>query len=169
MKWAGNMLLNGQTKMVMPEMMKKGFSLVELIMVAAVLGIMAAIIVPFYRSQSTQAKEAVAKDHLRILRSSIEVYTVQHRGIPPGYEADNPLNTPSSDVFLTQMVTNGNYLKMMPENPFNNIETIRMIGNGESFPADPPEGYGWVYQPATMTIRLNWVGTDADGIRYFDY
>jgi type II secretion system protein G len=150
-------------------MVKKAFSLVELIIVTAVLGIMAAIVVPFFQSQSTQAKEAVAKDHLRILRSAIEVYTVQHRGIPPGYDGDNPLGTPSSAVFLTQMVTSGNYLKKMPENPFNNIETIRMIGNGESFPQDPLEGYGWVYQPATKTIRLSWSGTDSDGIRYFDY
>jgi type II secretion system protein G len=150
-------------------MVKKAFSLVELIIVTAVLGIMAAIVVPFFQSQSTQAKEAVAKDHLRILRSAIEVYTVQHRGIPPGYDGDNPLGAPSSAVFLTQMVTSGNYLKKMPENPFNNIETIRMIGNGESFPQDPLEGYGWVYQPATKTIRLSWSGTDSDGIRYFDY
>ena len=150
-------------------MVQKAFSLVELVIVAAVFGIMAAIVVPLLQSQSTQAKEAVAKDHLRILRSAIEVYTVQHRGIPPGYAGDNPTNTPRSDVFLTQMVTSGNYLKKMPENPFNNIETIRIIGNGESFPQNPPEGYGWVYQPATMTIRLSWSGSDADGIRYFDY
>lgn len=159
----------GQTKMKMSGTSKKGFSLVELIIVAAILGIMAAIVVPFFQSQSTQAKEAVAREHLRILRSAIELYTVQHRGIPPGYEGDNPVSTPSNAVFLTQMLDSGNYLKAMPENPFNNIETIRMVGNGESFPQEPPEGYGWVYQPATKTIRLSWSGTDSDGIRYFDY
>lgn len=152
-----------------PEITKKSFSLVELIILAAILGIMAAIVVPFFQSQSTQAKEAVARDHLRILRSAIELYTVQHRGIPPGYEDDNPGNTPSSTVFLTQMLDSGNYLKKMPANPFNNEDSIRMVDNGEPFPQNPPEGYGWVYQPATMTIRLNWSGTDSDGIRYFDY
>jgi type II secretion system protein G len=150
-------------------MVKKGVSLVELIIIAAILGIMAAIVVPFFQSQSTQAKEAVAKDHLRILRSAIELYTVQHRGIPPGYDGDNPLAAPSSDVFITQMVTSGSYLKKIPENPFNNIETIRMVGNGESFPPEPSEGYGWIYQPATKTIRLSWSGSDTYGIRYFDY
>jgi type II secretory pathway pseudopilin PulG len=152
-----------------PEITKKSFSLVELIILAAILGIMAAIVVPFFQSQSTQAKEAVSKDHLRILRSAIELYTVQHRGIPPGYEGDNPLSTPSSSVFLTQMLESGTYLKKMPVNPFNGIKTIRMIGNGESFPQNPYEEYGWVYQPVTKTIRLCWSGTDADGVRYFDY
>ena len=155
--------------MKIPEITNKSFSLVELIIVTAILGIMAAIVVPFFQSQSTQAKEAVARDHLRILRSAIELYTVQHRGIPPGYEGDNPLNTPSSAVFLTQMVASGNYLKKMPENPFNNIESIRMVGNAESFPQSPVDGYGWIYQPATKTIRLSWSDTDSDGIRYFDY
>jgi type II secretory pathway pseudopilin PulG len=149
--------------------MKKGFSLVELVIIASLLGIMAAIIVPHFQSQSTQAKQAVAKDHLRILRSAIELYAVQHRGIPPGYENDNPLNTPSSAVFLTQMMISGSYIRKMPANPFNNLENIMMVGNYESFPKNHVDGYGWVYQPATKNIRLNWAGTDSDGLRYFDY
>ncbi len=140
-----------------------------MVIVAAILGIMAAIIVPQFQSQSTQAKKAVTKDHLRILRSAIELYTVQHRGIPPGYENDNPLNTPSSAVFLTQLMIDGNYLRKMPTNPFNNLKNIKIIGNSESFPQNPADEYGWIYQPATKNIRLSWSGTDPDGLRYFDY
>ena len=40
--------------------MKKGFSLVELRIVVAVLGIMAAIVVPQFQLQSTRARESVA-------------------------------------------------------------------------------------------------------------
>jgi type IV pilus assembly protein PilA len=149
--------------------MKKGFSLVELVIIAAILGIMAAIIVPQFQSQSSQAKKAVAKDHLRMLRSAIELYTAQHGGIPPGYENNNPSNSPSSSVFLTQMMISGNYIRKMPANPFNNLETIMMIGNNEPFPQNPVDGYGWVYQPATKNIRLSWAGKDSDGLRYFDY
>jgi prepilin-type N-terminal cleavage/methylation domain-containing protein len=149
--------------------MKKGFSLVELVIVAALLGIMAAIVVPLFQSQSTRAKNAVAQDHLRILRSAIELYTVQHRGVPPGYENDNPLNTPSDSVFLTQMMVDGDYIHKMPANPFNNLDSILMVGNYQTFPSGAVDGYGWVYQPATKNIRLNWSGTDSDGLRYFDY
>jgi general secretion pathway protein G len=149
--------------------MKSGFSLAELVIVIAIMGIMAAVVVPQFQSQSTRAKNVVAKDNLRILRGAIELYTVQHRGIPPGYENDNPANTPSNAVFLSQLVENGDYMKKMPENPFNNKDNIRMIGNSESFPQSPVEGFGWVYQPATKTIKVNWSGTDSDGIRYFDY
>jgi len=149
--------------------MKRGFSLVELVIVVAVLGIMAAIVVPQFRSQSTQARMAVVKDSLRILRSAIELYTSQHGGVPPGYENDDPETPPTSSDFYQQLVVDRNYLARIPKNPFNNLKTIKMIGNSETFPSDPVDGYGWVYQAATKTIKLNWPGSDPDGIRYFDY
>ncbi|MHC4424970.1 MAG: type II secretion system protein [Planctomycetota bacterium] len=149
--------------------MKRAFSLVELIIVVAVLGILAAIVVPQFRSHSTQAKKAVAKDSLRILRSAIELYTAQHGGVPPGYENDDPQNSPTSSSFYNQLVVNRIYLSKIPKNPFNNLQDMRMIGNAETFPQNPIDGYGWVYHPATKTIRLSWPGSDSDGIRYFDY
>jgi general secretion pathway protein G len=149
--------------------MKRGFSLVELIIVVAVLGIMAAIVVPQFQSNSSQARKAVAKDSLRILRSAIELYTVQHGGVPPGYEGDNPQTTPTSSNFYDQLLVDRKYLSKMPENPFNNQKSIMMIGNSEAFPPNPVAGYGWVYQAATKTIRLSWPGSDSEGIAYFDY
>ena len=151
--------------------MKRGFSLVELVIVVALLGIMAAIIVPQFQNQSTKAKEAVAKEGLRILRGAIELYTAQHSGIPPGYTNDDPQTypVPTNSNFYDQLTVDNRYMSKVPTNPFNFQKDIQMVGNGESFPQDPSEGYGWVYQPATMTVRLSWSGTDSDGIRYFDY
>ncbi len=137
--------------------------------VVAVLGILAAIVVPQFQSYSTEAKKAVAKDALRMLRSAIELYTAQHSGIPPGYEDDDPTAAPTSANFLEQLAGNQDYLAKVPENPFNNLQSIRMIGNSESFPSGAVDGYGWVYQAATKTIRLNWPGADSSGLRYFEY
>jgi len=150
-------------------MKKRGFSVVELLIVVAILGIMAAIVVPQFQSQSTRAKGAVAKDSLRVLRSAIELYTAQHSGIPPGYENDDPQIAPTSASFNDQLVVNRAYLAKIPKNPFNNLRNIRMIGNNEAFPQDAVDGYAWVYQAATKTIRLNWPGSDSSGLRYFDY
>ena len=150
-------------------MKKRGFSVAELLIVVAVLGIMAAIVVPQFQSQSTRAKTAVAKDSLRILRSAIELYTAQHSGIPPGYEDDDPQTAPTSENFEDQLVGNRTYLAKIPKNPFNNLRNIRMIGNSEAFPPDAVDGYAWIYQPATKTIKLNWSGSDSSGIPYLDY
>ncbi len=141
----------------------------ELMIVVAVLGIMAAIVVPQFQSYSAQARGAVSKDGLRMLRSAIELYTAQHGGIPPGYENDDPMTVPTSANFNDQLVVNRTYLARIPRNPFNNLRTIRMVGNSEAFPPGAIEGYGWVYQAATKTIRLNWLGADSCGQRYFDY
>ncbi len=150
-------------------MKKCGFSVVELLIVVAILGIMAAIVVPQFQSQSTRAKKAVAKDNLRILRSAIEFYTAQHGGIPPGYENDDPQTPPSSTAFYNQLVVDQTYMAKIPKNPFNNLRNIMMIGNNEAFPPEAVDGYAWVYQPATKTIRLNWPGSDSGGLLYFDY
>jgi len=149
--------------------MYRGFSLVELIIVVAVLGIMAAIVVPQFQNQSTQAKEAVAKECLRILRSAIELYTAQHSGVPPGYTDDDPQTPPSSLNFYNQLTIENRYMSKMPSNPFNNCQNIKIIGNSESFPLSATGNFGWVYQAATKTIRLDWQGADKYGIRYFDY
>lgn len=149
--------------------MKKAFSLVELMIVVAVLGILAAIVVPQFQGHSTRAKEAVSKDSLRILRSSIELYTAQHGGIPPGYEDDDVATTPAREYFYNQLVRDGRYLLKIPINPFNNLDTIQIIGNSGTFGANADGGFGWVYQPATKTIKLDWPGTDKDGVSYFEY
>lgn len=149
--------------------MNRAFSLVELMIVVAVLGILAAIVVPQFQSHSSQAREAVAKDSLRLLRGAIELYIARHKGVPPGYNNDDPMTSPANSYFLTQLIVDGRYLSKMPKNPFNNQQDIKMIGNGESFPPNPTGEFGWVYQPATKTIRLDWPGTGKDGFSYFEY
>jgi len=95
------------------------------------------------------------------------LYAAQHNGVPPGYPNDNTSLPVLTLAFILSM--RGNYLNALPENPFNNKTTFLMIANGVSFPAAPTGQYGWVYQPQTKTIKLDWSGTDKDGVSYYDY
>lgn len=150
--------------------MKKAFALAEILIVVAIIGILAAIVLPEFQDHVQQAKEAAAKDNLRILRNAIELYAHQHNGVPPGYDGNDPSTTPLYIFFVSQLVLAGDYLPKLPENPFNGEILVKMIGNAEDFPTEPVEPYnGWVYQPATKTIKLNWEGTDTAGVAYFDY
>ena len=166
--------------------MKRGFSLVEFLIVVAILGILAAIAVPQFQSHSQQAKGAAARDNLRILREQIEVYTAQHNDIPPGYPFPSLSATPSEIFFSLQLTlaTNvrgeahppgtpgcnlGPYLREIPENPFNNSNTTLVIPNNGTFPAAATGQYGWIYQPITKTIKLDWPGPDKEGVSYYDY
>jgi general secretion pathway protein G len=148
--------------------MRKGLSVVELVIVACIIGILAALVVPLVQNQATDAKTAAAKDNLRILRSTIELYAASHASVPPGYEDNKRDGAVDESFFREQTVVQENYMRRVPENPFNNLRTILMIGNSESFPSEATGDYGWVYQPSTQTIRLDWPGTDEGGVRYFD-
>ena len=54
--------------------MKKAFTLVELMIVVAILGILAAIVIPEFQSHSEQASESAAKETLRTIRQQIEYF-----------------------------------------------------------------------------------------------
>jgi prepilin-type N-terminal cleavage/methylation domain-containing protein len=166
--------------------MKKAFSLVELVIVVAVLGILAAIIVPQFQSHTTQAKAAAARKNLRTLRVAIELYAAQHNGVPPGYPDGDTSASPALLVFIYQLCwsTNqsgqysstpapgynlGPYLKTFPKNPFNGAWLVMMLGNNEDFPAEATGDLAYVYKAASKAIRLDWPGVDNDGTRYYDY
>jgi len=150
-------------------MIMKAFSIVELMIVVAVLGILAAIVVPKLPSYATEAKTAAARSNLRVLRCAIELYASQHRGVPPGYPNNDPMASPTSLEFYRQLAVERNYIRKISDNPFNGKNTLLIIGNNGAFPAEARGTYGWIYQPATKTIRLDWPGVDNEGIRYYDY
>jgi len=151
--------------------MKRAFSLIELLIVVAILGILAAIVVPQFQSHATEAKEAAAKNNLHILRAAIELYATRHNSVPPGYPDDDPSTVPAQLSFDAQLTETGNYLHDIPTNPFNERYGTKMISNGEDFPTEPVQTdlYGWIYKPATKIIKLNWAGTDSAGVAYFEY
>ncbi|MHC4069558.1 MAG: type IV pilin protein [Planctomycetota bacterium] len=166
--------------------MKKAFTLVELLIVVSILGILAAIVMPTFQSHVQLAKESAAKDNLRILRNAIELYASQHNEVAPGYLNGDTDNAPSPIITGVQLLnlTNasgqftepanpdyryGPYLPELPQNPFNGRWEMVIVMNDQPFPDVPAGTLGWVYKPATKEIRLDWPGTDYEGISYYDY
>lgn len=90
-------------------MAERGFSLLELIVVMAVIGILVVYALPAYQDATVRAKEAVLKEDLQHLRKSLEEYMTD-RGVYPeslddlveaGYLREIPVDpiTGSSDTW----------------------------------------------------------------------
>lgn len=85
----------------------KGFTLIELMIVVAIIGILAAIAVPKFADLIRKANEGSTKGNLGSLRSAISIYYGEQEGFFP---------TPTATVSLGDILTmdNGKYLKAMP-------------------------------------------------------
>jgi type II secretion system protein G len=149
--------------------MKKAFTLVELLIVVAILGILAAVVVPNIQNHVQHAKESAAKTNLFQLREAIGRYAAEHNDVPPGYPDNNAIGTPSSSRLYRQLTNNSKYLSGIPENPFNKKTSISIISNSDNFPISPDNTTGWIYQPSQRIIKINTTGVDLSGCAYYDY
>lgn len=61
---------------------RKGFTLVELIIVIAILGILAAIVVPQFKGFTAKAKIGADKTNIKILQNAAETYEAEHGSYP---------------------------------------------------------------------------------------
>ncbi|AXC14673.1 putative secretion system W protein GspG-like 2 [Acidisarcina polymorpha] len=93
-----------------------GFTLVELMIVMLIIGVLAAIAIPSYISSLKNAKEAVLKEDLHVLRQAIDAYTNDKEKAPQS---------------LDDLVTAG-YLKSIPMDPMTHSNTTWVTATDDS-------------------------------------
>ena len=150
-------------------MMRNAFTLVEVLIVMALLGILAAIIVPEFQDHAQKAKEAAAKDSLRIMRQAIERYAADHSGVAPGYWNNDPAQGQCEYLtFLNQMVGPGAYLSDFPENPFNGSKYVVRVADGAPISGGLGTA-GYYYKPQTREVVIDQLGDDSEGVPFLEY
>jgi general secretion pathway protein G len=167
-------------------MMRKAFTLVEILIVVVILGILATVVIPQFSNAGKEARENTLKDDLRYLRIQIAVFKAQHRDAPPGYPNGDLTAAATEAVFLDQMTKNtsedcktndgatttykfGPYLTKMPVNPISGLSAIKVVSGDDDLPAPDDTTFGWIYKPKTQQIIANSTGNDGNATPYVSY
>ncbi|HEG42998.1 MAG TPA: type II secretion system protein [Phycisphaerales bacterium] len=105
---------------------RKGFTLVEILIVVVILGILAAIVIPQFSQASTEAREANLTSSLQSMRAQIELYAMQHLDNEPGTGTASFIlcmtgQTDVNGAVWATGVAYGPYMRSIPLNPFNQL------------------------------------------------
>ncbi len=123
------------------------FTLIELLIVVAIIGILAAIAVPNFLSAQVRAKVARTKADMRSISTALETYRINYNSYPPDGDDLPNFNPMDFDTAarLKVLTTPIAFMSNLPNDPFhaNDIEFPPETGIQLLFPNGGP--YTYIY------------------------
>ena len=148
---------------------KKGFTLIEILIVVIILGILAAIVIPQFSNASTAAKTSSVTSTAQSLRSQVALYKLQHSDTLPAAANFWNLMTTQTDSSGAAWTTAsagtvcGPYMQSIPVNALNQLTTVTDVP-GALYPtvnATAATGWAYDYNSGTGSGRIYGTGTDS--------
>jgi general secretion pathway protein G len=125
-------------------MRNKGFTLIELTVVMAIIVILASIGLVQYGHSITRSKEAVLREDLFRMRDAIDQYYADKNKYPPSLEA----------------LVEEKYMREVPVDPFTQSSTSWDLTRSEPEPGNPSA------EPGVFNVHSTAEGTALDGRPY---
>ncbi len=150
---------------------EKGFTFIELMILVAVLGIIAALAYPYFQSMVEKTREAATRANINAIKSAISIYYGDHEGVWPTTLDVND-KTPGFGF--------GDYLPVMPKvkvtyptdkehNPSGNEINYKAFTDAPTLEESNTPGKGWRYEVETGRIWVNSTLNDSKGLSYTTY
>ena len=140
---------------------KKGFTLVELLIVIVILGILAAIVIARFAGATKESKESNLKGNLRTIRASLETYKANSKSNSYPPTLDDLWAGTASDV------DSKTFLERIPIDPFYRNKSVYLssidfspIDTALQRDAKITGGGGWAYDSLTGRVCANYFSTD---------
>jgi len=109
-----------------------GFTLLEIIVVVAIIAILAAYIAPKVAGRVGDARISKAKSDIRVLESSLELYKLDNFTYPSGDQGLSALSTKPSGSELKNW-RKGGYIKKLSKDPWGNEYQYQFPGSHGEF------------------------------------
>ena len=143
---------------------RRGFTLVEILIVVIILGVLAAIVIPQFTNASNDARNNSVGATLQTVRSQLELFKIQHADTPPTLGAGWTImlgRSATTEVGPTAgSGTNfGPYLQQAPVNPENGASGVT-----NAAPAAAQTTYGWYYQLNGGIYTMQAINTTGDNV-----
>ena len=103
-----------------PLALQRGFTLIEIMVVVVILGILAAVVVPRIMDRPDDARIAKAKQDIRVLESSLNLYKLDNFYYPSTQQGLDALVTKPSGEPQPKNYKQGGYIKSLPKDPWGN-------------------------------------------------
>ena len=125
----------------------RGFTLIELMVVMAIISILLAIALPIYQKSIVRSKESVLRNNLFTIRNMIDEYTIDKQKAPET---------------LQDLVSDG-YLRQVPQDPMTSSDQTWHI-----IMEDTPAG-GSTNAPGIFDVKSGSDKTALDGTPYSEW
>ncbi len=142
-------------------MQDKGFSLIELVIVAAILAVLAAIALPRLSRGSRGASDAALDTDLAALQKAIDLFATEHDGQFPSADSIAKQLTQYTDrhgnaqTMKDTLHIYGPYLRAIPPLPVGPRKGNTKIASQDALDV------GWLYTPGSGQIQANMGITEA--------